>query len=106
MRECPSNGVHPRAYAKGMLRPEEVEQHWSAYSSVAHPGRGPTRGGTPARKQISLTLRHAPTGITVSGEVIGPFTRAQKRQAQVRLLEELLGQLELAVGTPRRTSER
>jgi hypothetical protein len=56
--------------------------------------KGPTRGGKPARREITLTLTHLPTGISVEQRAVGPFTRRQAREARARLWEELFPALE------------
>jgi len=79
------------------IDPKDVRFGWNKSSSVARPGRGPTRGGGPARQKVTLILTHVPTGTTVSKEAVGPFTRAQMRNARSRLTKELWPELEAAV---------
>jgi len=77
------------------------------YSSAPAGGKGPTRhGGTPARKGITLTLRHAPTGVSVTGTAQGPFTRAQLKTAKERLRRELWPRLEADVAAALRVPGR
>lgn len=79
------------------LDPNEVKEFGGHSSIVAHPGRGPGRGGTPARQRAELTLIHTPTGTTVTVEAVGPFTRAQLKRAKAQLRQQAWAQLEAAV---------
>jgi hypothetical protein len=79
------------------LDPSEVSWGTSGSSSIST-GKGPTRyRGTPARKRLTLTLRHVPTGISVQAAEDGPFTRTQAKQAKQRLWVELFPRLEAEV---------
>jgi len=78
------------------LDPREVGERISGYSNASGFGRGPTRHtGTPARRELTVSLVHLPTGITtVEKKAIGPFTRKQAREARARLYAELFPLLE------------
>jgi hypothetical protein len=84
------------------LDPAEVEAYSGHSSSVARPGRGPTQDGALARQRATLTLKHVPTGIAVTAEALGPFTRAQLKHAKAQLRGEAWAQLEEAVAAGRR----
>jgi hypothetical protein len=88
------------------IDPEEVSWGANAYSSAARPGRGPGRGGIPSRRTVAVTLTHKLSGISVTAEAVGPFTRAQKRAAETRLFHELLSRLEQAVAEAKRREKR
>ena len=85
------------------LDPAEVT--WGEMASSAGVSKGPARGGR-ARREITLTLTHLPTGISVEKRAIGPFTRRQKQEARARLWEELFTALEEKVARHRRAPGR
>jgi hypothetical protein len=76
------------------LDPAEVD--WGTSGSSSAPfTKGPTRhGGTPARREMTFSLTHRPTGIRVERHVVGPFTRKQAQEAKARLWDELFPVLE------------
>lgn len=68
---------------------------------------GPTRhGGTPARREMTLSLTHVPTGIRVEKVAIGPFTRKQAAATKAQLRAELLPILEAQVAAHLRVPGR
>jgi hypothetical protein len=81
------------------LDPREVGEKTSGHSSVSGFGKGPTRHrGTPARRELTVSLVHLPTGIaTVEKKAVGPFTRKRAREARARLYAELFPLLESEV---------
>jgi hypothetical protein len=89
------------------LDPAEVTEGSTGYLGAPASGKGPTRhGGTPARREFALTLKHIPTGVSVTGTARGPFTRAQQKTAKERLRQELWLQLEAEVAAALRVSGR
>lgn len=88
------------------LDPTEVD--WGMRgSSSGGSRRGPARnGGLPARKQLTLTLTHRPTGLTVEATVDGPFTRTQAKLARAKLYSQLFAELEVAVANALRIPGR
>ena len=69
--------------------------------------RGVSDGRTaPTRREVSLWLRHEPTGVEVESTAVGPFTRAQAKDARERLWQELWPRLEDEVARKLRVSGR
>ena len=89
------------------LDPAEVTWGWRGASRAPAGGKGPTRHrGMPARREMTLTLTHTPTGVNVSATAVGPFTRAQQKQAKDRLWKELWPRLEAEVAAALRIPGR
>jgi hypothetical protein len=78
------------------LDPRDVGERIRGYSSASGFTKGaPRHGGTPARRELVVSLVHLPTGITtVEKTAAGPFTRKQAREARARLYAELFPVLE------------
>lgn len=80
------------------LNPEDVAWGETRASDASGVTKGPTRhAGTPARREMTLTLTHVPTGISVEKRVRGPFTRKQAQAARDKLWAELFPELEAKV---------
>jgi hypothetical protein len=77
--------------------PAEVD--WGTTGSSSAPfTQGPTRhGGTPARREMTFSLTHRPTGVRVEEHVLVPLTRKQAQEAKARLWDELFAVLERKV---------
>ena len=80
------------------LDPNEVD--WGTASHVSTLRKKLTRASRAVDKRgTTVTLRHMPTGLEVSGEIPeGHYSRKQMREAQQKIYLQLFSKLEKKVG--------
>jgi hypothetical protein len=59
--------------------------------------RHPGRARTPRRSEITLRMRHVPTGVQVEAKAAGPFAGSEAIEAEERLWNQLWSKLEADV---------
>jgi hypothetical protein len=70
------------------LDPADVVWGWGGSPSEPAGGQGRMR------REITLRMRHVPTGVQVDGKATGPFLRSEAIDAEERLWNELWSKLE------------
>jgi hypothetical protein len=77
------------------LDPADVIWGWGGTPSEPSGGLGhPRRARTPRRGEITLRMRHVPTGVQVEAKAPGPFAGSEAIEAEERLWNELWSRLE------------
>jgi hypothetical protein len=80
------------------LDPAEVIWGWGGMPSEPPGGPlHPRRARTPRRSEITLRMRHVPTGVQVEAKATGPFAGSEAIEAEERLWNELWSKLEADV---------